>query len=296
MGIENNPQSVDDLNEAWPAKGEPAKEGYRHFQNIKKVVKARANAAGAYGVTTLTSALDDNSENIAATAKSSKDLKDLLDGFQTTVDDLEQVLEDLDTSVGEAAVPVNGLWTVAPGDQVAYHWRHPQTTAVIFEEPGPDIFYNLGPTYYIWWERQSWFRLLSFVPFNAGEFRLKFTAAFFKFNNDGRIDIRVLRNGAQVFLAEETKSSILAKVGNNGEGSYEYSVNLDCQPGDVFLMEIRFVGTSSIAQDSFTLTEFILGTAGKPLLVNAALPASAAYRYITSGNQGPDLGYERSYS
>jgi hypothetical protein len=98
MGVENNPQKVDDLNSNWPAVGEPAQEGYLHLQNIKRAVKGRANTAGQFGVTTLSSATDSNDEDKAATPKAVNDVRQALAGtaeeIDTKITEFEEAVDD----------------------------------------------------------------------------------------------------------------------------------------------------------------------------------------------------------
>lgn len=99
MGIETNPQSVDDLNSNWPAAGEPVVEGAAHLRNIKAAVKARATTSGVVGVTTLSNAIDSDSETEAATSKA---VKTVAESLGTTSEELDQKIADFEEAVNEA--------------------------------------------------------------------------------------------------------------------------------------------------------------------------------------------------
>jgi hypothetical protein len=99
MGVELNPQSVTDLNEQWPASGEPVKEGAAHLRNIKKTVKTRANVAGVVGVTTLSNAIDSDAEDVAATSKAVKDVSEALASESAALD---QKIADFEDAVDAA--------------------------------------------------------------------------------------------------------------------------------------------------------------------------------------------------
>lgn len=98
MGVELNPQSVMDLNEQWPASGEPVKEGAAHLRNIKQAVKSRADTGGNFGVTTLSSAIDSNAEDRAATPKAVNAVRQALAGtaeeIDTKITEFEEAVDD----------------------------------------------------------------------------------------------------------------------------------------------------------------------------------------------------------
>lgn len=98
MGVENNPQKVDDLNSNWPAAEEPAAEGHLHLKNIKRAVKGRANTTGNFGVTTLSSATNSIDEDKAATPKAVNDVRQALAGTAA----------EIDTRITEFEQDVNG--------------------------------------------------------------------------------------------------------------------------------------------------------------------------------------------
>src|SRR5690606_15092980 len=99
MGIETNPQNIEALNANWPADGEPAKEGGAHLRNIKRAVKAKANIAGQFGITSLSSAVDSDAEDVAATPKAVKTVKADVDQMAV---DIAQDISAFETAVNNA--------------------------------------------------------------------------------------------------------------------------------------------------------------------------------------------------
>jgi len=139
MGLETNPQKVDDLNEAWPLDGESVEEGNLHLQNIKKAVKARATVNGVYGITTLSSATDSDAEDAAATPAALKATMDaamdavaaaadeLEDNLQAAIQTLQQSLSALAQEVNNLEIPAAGVISLSEGGTLIA--RSPSKTA-----------------------------------------------------------------------------------------------------------------------------------------------------------------------
>jgi len=157
MGIETNPQSVEDLNGLWPADNEPAKEGGEHLRNIKKAVKVRANTSGRVGVTTLSSALDSDAENVAATSKAIKDLKTDLGAASGELTDLVSQLEDSITAQlqGLSFTSLKSVtgWQAFPGGMIIQWGRtnfsggqNKETRTAVFPRSFPTACLNVQVT------------------------------------------------------------------------------------------------------------------------------------------------------
>lgn len=154
MGVELNPQSVVDLNEQWPASGEPVKEGAAHLRNIKKTVKTRANVAGVVGVTTLSNAIDSDAEDVAATSKAVKDVSEAL---ASESDALDQKIADFEDAVNQAlsglefdgVLSANGYVTLPNG--LMFQWGQVTLpalakTVVTFPKEFPTACFNVQVT------------------------------------------------------------------------------------------------------------------------------------------------------
>ncbi|WP_417436424.1 phage tail protein [Idiomarina abyssalis] len=260
MGIETNPSSVDDLNEAWPPDGDPALEGAAHLRGIKKAVKGRANVAGGYGVTTLSSALDSDAEDVAATSKAVKLAAAAAgDGSglaQQAYDMAQQALDALallDPELGAGSIPYSALWTISPGTNKA---------ADLGDWPG-----MLDVPEYVLIPRHvpNWTPVVSFVPFNKGTFKFTCTLNTTSASNPpfSEMQLRLLRNGVEVFSELQSSS-----------GSKAVSHDVGCEVGDEFEVQIkRFVNALEMNSGNWVygsafVTDMAVRTSGEKAILN----------------------------
>lgn len=259
MGIENTPGSVDDLNESWPAITEPAKEGAAHLRSIKRAVKARANVAGRYGVTTLSSATDSDLEDRAATPAAIKALKaevqDALDTIQNLADGLQGDFANLDTSLPDGGLAPIKVWNVEAGNQ--YKIESSEVRGEAFETP-TELYNN----YIIFYK---------FVIFSSGSIRLfrKYsfggTSAGSLDNGNGQIGERIVKNGTIV------QGKVLTGINEEKTETLDISVTA----GDLITLECRQESAAAIVNNSsaspisgFRLKGVKIGTTGLAPLVS----------------------------
>lgn len=265
MGIETNPTKVDDLNSAWPASNEPAREGFAHLQNIKRAVQGRANTAGQYGVTTLSSETDSDAEDRAATPKAISVLRgeiaESIETLNTLAEQLEAAFEGIDTSVPDGGLLPQQLWQAAVGTTNSWVSRPIVIpTDFIGEDPNQNFS-----------GYRNWTTLLGFRCLNGGSAEIWRRVGRSITGTSGQLETRILVNGSvALFQTTENRTALQALFGNDAAGFTTFTDTLSVSPGDIVEFQFR-VGMldGSFSLNSFRLAEFrIRTTQSRPLIIN----------------------------